>query len=322
MSVKDAVLSQLLKDRGAYRSGEELAEALSVSRSAVWKAVRQLRAEGHPIEASTRLGYRLTGGDVLSREGILAALASPDYDIHVYQSVPSTNTLLKSWAEEGAAEGCVAVAEEQTAGRGRRGRSFYSPKGTGLYLSILLRPKQHAEAALQITTAAAVATAEAIEQVSGLPCEIKWVNDIYREGKKLCGILTEASLDVESGGLNYAILGIGINALPPAGGFPPELRGIAGSVFEGRGEADLRCRLAAALLDRFAGYYRELGSERCFEEYRRRSLVLGKRVTVFSGGEAQGEALALDLERDYSLRVRWDDGLESCLNSGEVSVHP
>ncbi len=214
------------------------------------------------------------------------------------------------------------MAEEQTAGRGRRGRSFYSPKGTGLYLSILLRPKQHAEAALQITTAAAVATAEAIEQVSGLPCEIKWVNDIYREGKKLCGILTEASLDVESGGLNYAILGIGINALPPAGGFPPELRGIAGSVFEGRGEADLRCRLAAALLDRFAGYYRELGSERCFAEYRRRSLVLGKRVTVFSGGEAQGEALALDLERDYSLRVRWDDGLESCLNSGEVSVHP
>ena len=185
MSVKDAVLSELLKNRNGYRSGEELAAVLSVSRSAVWKAVRQLRAEGHPIEASTRLGYRLAGGDVLSREGILASLTSTGYDIHVYQSVPSTNTLLKRWAEEGAAEGCVAVAEEQTAGRGRRGRSFYSPRGTGLYLSVLLRPTQRAEAALQITTAAAVATAEAIEQVSGLPCEIKWVNDIYRGGKKL-----------------------------------------------------------------------------------------------------------------------------------------
>ena len=322
MSVKEAVLSELLKKRNTYLSGEELAAALAVSRSAVWKAVGQLRAEGHPIEASTRLGYRLAGGDVLSREGILACLEHSCYDIHVYTSIPSTNTLLKAWAEEGAAEGCVAVAEEQTAGRGRRGRSFYYPKGTGLYLSILLRPDEQAEAALQITTAAAVAAAEAIEQVSGLPCQIKWVNDIYRDGKKLCGILTEASLDVESGGLNYAILGIGINALPPVGGFPPELRDIAGSVYERCDEEHLRCRLAAAFLDRFDEYYRELGSDRCFDAYRSRSLVLGKRVTVFSGGVVKGEAEVLDLERDFSLRVRWDDGLVSRLNSGEVSVHP
>ena len=124
MRVRDAVLSELLKYRGQFLSGEQLAAALSVSRSAVWKAIGQLRSEGYSIEAATNRGYRLNGGDVLSREGILRYLKNPDLDVQVYSSVGSTNTLLKAWAEDGCAEGTVAVAEEQTAGRGRRGRSF------------------------------------------------------------------------------------------------------------------------------------------------------------------------------------------------------
>ena len=163
MRVRDAVLSELLKNHGQFLSGEQLAADLSVSRSAVWKAIGQLRGEGYPIEAATNRGYRLTGGDVLSREGIRRYLKHPEIDVHVYSSVGSTNTLLKAWAEDGCAEGTVAAAEEQTAGRGRRGRSFYSPKGTGLYLSILLRPEAKAEAALPITTAAAVADAEVLD---------------------------------------------------------------------------------------------------------------------------------------------------------------
>ncbi len=320
MRVRDAILSELMNKRGQFLSGEQLAAELSVSRSAIWKAIGQLRSEGYPIEAATNRGYRLTGGDVLSREGIHRYLKDPDLDVHVYGSVGSTNTLLKAWAEDGCSEGTVAVAEEQSAGRGRRGRSFYSPKGTGIYLSILLRPEGTAEAALPITTTAAVAVAETIEEFSGKAAQIKWVNDVCLDGKKVCGILTEASVDVESGGLHYAIVGIGINALRPADGFPKELQDVAGAVFDTCDRPDLRCRLAAALLDRFFVHYRALGSDECFEAYRRRCLVLGKRVTVFAGGAAAGEAEVLELERDYSLRVRYDDGQIASLNSGEVSV--
>ena len=322
MRVRDAVLEELLQKRGQYLSGEELAASLSVSRNAVWKAIGQLRSEGYSIEAVTNRGYRMTGGDVLSREGIRRYLRTPEVDVHVYSSTASTNTLLKVWAEEGCSEGTTAVAEEQTAGRGRRGRGFFSPRGTGLYMSILLRPQSNAEAALAITAAAAVAAAEAIEELSGEEAQIKWVNDIFLHDKKVCGILTEASLDVESGGLRYAIVGIGINVLRPAGGFPDEIQEVAGAIFDDCSIPDLRCRLAAALLDRFFARYRALGSDDCFEAYRRRCFVLGRRVTILSGGVAVGEGVALDLERDYRLRIGCDDGTEELLNSGEVSVLP
>lgn len=322
MRVRDAVLTALLQQRGQYLSGEELAASLSVTRNTVWKAIGQLRSEGYPIEAVPNRGYRLTGGDVLSREGIQRYLKTPEVDVHVYSSTASTNTLLKAWAEDGCAEGTTAVAEEQTAGRGRRGRGFFSPRGTGLYMSILLRPQAKAEAALAITTAAAVAAAEAIESLSGEAAQIKWVNDIFMRGKKVCGILTEASLDVESGGLRYAIVGIGINVLRPSGGFPDEIQEVAGAVFDDCVLPDLRCRLAAELLDRFFVHYHALGSEACFEAYRKRCFVLGRRITVLSGGIAVDEGQVLDLERDYSLRIRCDDGTEKLLNSGEVSVLP
>lgn len=322
MRVKEAVLQKLLEHRGETLSGEELASSLSVSRSAVWKAVGRLRSEGYAIEAGTNRGYCLLGGDVLSRESIRACLKTDCCDVHVYSSVSSTNTLLKAWAEDGCPEGTVAVAEEQTAGRGRRGRSFYSPKGSGLYMSVLLRPSQNAGVALHITTCAAVAVAEAIEALSAHEAQIKWVNDVFLDGKKVCGILTEASVDVESGTLRYAILGIGVNALSPVGGFPEELEGVAGAVFTRCELPDLRSRLASEILERFFHYYRELGSDECFEAYRRRLFVLGRKVTVLSGGTAVAEAEVLDLNRDYSLAVRYEDGLVANLNTGEVSVHP
>ncbi len=320
MSLKQAVLEQLLGSHDSFISGEALAERLSVSRSAVWKAISQLREEGYRIEAVTKRGYCLVGGDVLSREGIARFLQSDWLDIQVYNRVASTNTLLKAWAEDGCPEGTVAVAEEQSGGRGRRGRSFFSPPVTGLYMSVLWRPEGNAEAALLITTAAAVAVAGAIEELSGRPAAIKWVNDVLVDGKKVCGILTEASLDVESGGLHYAVLGIGVNVLPPEGGFPKELRESAGSVFERFDRPDLRCRLAAEILDRFAGYYENLGSDACFKEYRRRCCVPGRRVAILQNGRVTAEAEALGLERNFSLRVLYDDGTIGLLNSGEVSV--
>ncbi len=322
MSIKDEVLAQLSAHRDEAISGEELAAALGVTRSAVWKAIGQLRAEGCVIEASTNRGYRLTGGDVLSREAVRSLLRTEGLDVHVYRSLSSTNTLLKAWAEDGCQEGTVAIAEEQTGGRGRRGRVFFSPKGTGLYLSILLRPTQSADLALQITTCAAVAVAELAEELAGRPAQIKWVNDVFLDNRKVAGILTEASVDVENSSLRYAILGIGLNLLPPSGGFPEELEGVAGAVLPRCERPGLRAAAAAGLLDRFFARYRSLGSDECFEAYRRRLNVLGKRVTVLSDGCAVAEAEVIDLNRDYSLLVRYGDGLTGRLNSGEVSVHP
>ena len=234
--------------------------------------------------------------------------------------IGSTNTALKELANRGEAAGLALVAGRQTAGRGRMGRSFFSPEDTGVYLSLLLRPRLPAAEATRITACAAVAVAETLEELSGRKAQIKWVNDVFMDGKKVCGILTEASLDCESGLVNYAVVGIGVNALTPPGGFPPELREIAGAVFPERTLPELRCRIAAGILNRL---WRFCGGERlgdCFEAYRDRSLVLGRELELLSPGREPEPALALALERDYALRVRLADGSERRVQSGEVRV--
>ena len=230
MRIQDAVLDALEKNRGEYLSGEQLASSLGVSRNAVWKAIQKLEEAGHKIRAVPKRGYTLAPeSDVLTVQSVSRFL---DTDMPVYlqvqTEVTSTNTLLKAQAEQGAPEGTVLIAESQTAGKGRLGRHFTSPPGTGIYFSLLLRPHCTAEKSLFITTTAAVAVCEAIEQVTGLNPQIKWVNDVYLNEKKVCGILTEASVDFENGGLNWAVLGIGINIAVPEEGFPEEIRSIAG----------------------------------------------------------------------------------------------
>ena len=249
------LLATLDERRGEWVSGEGLAATLGVTRAAVWKLLTQLQEEGVPIEAQRRLGYRLPlEADLLDAEAIAAARRSstPALAIEVHEALDSTNRLAAERARQGAPEGTVIVAAEQTAGRGRFGRSFHSPRGSGLYLSVVLRPRLAYEDALLITTTAAVAVAEAIETLypEGPAPRIKWVNDILLGGKKLAGILTEASLDMESGQIAAIVLGIGLNVYPPAGGFPEELREIA-TALRPAPEAQLRSRLAAAILDAF-----------------------------------------------------------------------
>ena len=312
---KNAILELLRQHTDTYVSGTELARALSVSRTAVWKGIEQLREEGYEIGSVTNKGYRLSSeSDVLREEDIRKYLTAEGLDLHVYRSITSTNTVLKTMAEEGAPEGRCLVAGEQTAGRGRRGRSFYSPPDSGIYLSVLLRPALQAVDATSITACAAVAVAEAIE------AEIKWVNDIYVDGRKVCGILTEASLDCESGQVNYLIVGIGINTRVPASDFPEELRSIAGSAFGEKPIPELRCRLAAGVLNRLMHYYESLTDKTWFDEYRRRSLVLGKEINILAPGKEPEPAVALDLDRDFALLVRTESGELRRLNSGEVSV--
>ena len=318
---KDRVLDSLRRSGGSYVSGGALSAELSLSRTAVWKAVEQLRAEGFVIESAPKKGYRLlSGGDALTESVVRAYLRRRDLDLRVYKSISSTNTVLKQLAESGAAEGTVLLAEEQTAGRGRMSRSFFSPPRSGLYMSLLLRPHMSAQLSTRITACAAVAVAEAIEELTGCRAEIKWVNDVLVDGKKVCGILTEGSIDCESGLMHYAIVGIGINIRPPEGDFPAELRQIAGALPAAPDGEDLRCRLAAAVLDRLMDLYEQLPEGDCYEAYKSRSCLIGRQINILPLEGEPVPATAIDVEPDFSLRVRLADGTETCLSSGEGSV--
>ena len=324
MSVKNHLLKLLEENRNAYLSGGELAKQLSVSRNAVWKAVESLRLDGYGISAVTNRGYRLeTRGDALTAAGIEGNLRNSGvFRVEIRKTVTSTNTVLKELAAGGAPEGYVLAAEEQTAGKGRLGRGFFSPAGHGVYFSILLRPGPNTNEAALITSAAAVATARAIEGVMGVSVGVKWVNDLFIGGKKVCGILTEASFDMESGFMESAVLGIGVNVTKPEGGYPEGVGSVAAPLTDRHsgGEAE-RCRLIAATLDNFWEFYGDLSSRRFLDEYRERSIVLGRDIYVLKqDGKKRARALAIDDKCE--LIVRYENGETATLRSGEVSIIP
>lgn len=321
MKVRDQVLSVLEQNRGVYISGEALAKELCVSRNAVWKSIRQLQESGHKISAVPNRGYLLSQeNNVLSPQSVEQYLTVGPLSLEVYSELDSTNALLRKQAEEGAPEGTVIIAEMQTAGKGRLGRSFHSPPGGGIYMSLLLRPPFSAQESLCITTCAAVAVCDAIEKHTGVDSQIKWVNDVFCNERKVCGISTEASLDLESGGLRYAILGIGLNVFPGKEPFPEELGAVAGTVLDAPipGLA-LRSMLAAEILNGFLKEYPNLTKKAYFDAYQSRCMVLGKPIYILRNGTRQ-EAIALELSPDFRLRVQFFDGSTELLSSGEVSI--
>ena len=324
MGTKEKLLTLLENHRGEYFSGEEIASELSVSRTAVWKAVNALRAAGYEIDAAQNRGYCLDEHtDILSVQGIRLLLGSDDseFDLELIPCTGSTNALLRERAAAGAAEGSVILANQQTQGRGRLGREFYSPPDTGVYLSLLLRPRGLEPAqAVKLTTMAAVAACRAIEEVSGKEAEIKWVNDIFLNRKKVCGILTEASYSLENGSLDYVILGVGFNVYPPAGGFPGELADIADSILKIQTDQG-KNRLAASFLRRFLEIYRSTSDGDYAAVYRSKSMVIGRPIRVISPAGTRN-AYALDVDRDCRLIVRWEDGTVESLSSAEVSIRP
>lgn len=254
----------------------------------------------------------------LTAEAIQACLHTDGIAITALFCTDSTNTRVRALAEAGAPEGTVVVAAAQTAGRGRIGRAFHSPAGTGLYMSILLRPPLDMRDSLLITTAAAVAVTDAIACVFGCKAEIKWVNDVYVGGKKVCGILTEAALVPGGSGLRYAVLGIGINVGMPHGGFPSALADIAGALVP-HGGAALRAPLAAAVIDAFFALYPHIGEPSVYDTYTARSLLIGRQIDVLRDG-MRIPAMVLGIDRDFHLLVRYADGQEANLVAGEVST--
>lgn len=317
---KQALLDELERRRGEYLSGAALAQRLAVSRSAVWKAAASLRAAGYDIDARRSRGYALCSEcRMLSAPGVQRRLSAPGVRVRVYGEVDSTNALARQAAEAGEAEGLVLIAASQTAGRGRRGRSFFSPPGGGLYMSALLRPRLPAQDAALMTTLAAVAVAEAVEAACGRAAGIKWVNDVYLDGKKVAGILTEAALGCEAGVLDYAVVGVGVNLAPPPGGFPPALAGIAGALFAAPPPGDAMARFAADVWDRFFAGYRRLPDTGFLDGYRRRSFLLGQQIEVLGPSGAR-PARALAIDERAGLVVEYPSGARETLSSGEVSV--
>lgn len=322
MTTKDRLLAMLEGRRDVFFSGEDIAKALQVSRAAVWKAVEALRAEGYPIDAVTNKGYRLSREcDILSAQGVMKYL-KPEYrslDVTVLPTADSTNAVVRQRAAEGAAEGCVVIAREQTAGRGRLGRRFFSPPDTGLYLSLLLRPAAYTpRQAVCLTAAAAAAMGRAVEQLTGQAPGIKWVNDLFLRGKKVCGILTEASVGLETGAMESMVLGVGVNVYPPRDGFPEELGTIAGSVLD-HPVPDAKNRLAGEFLNAFLAFYTHPEEKAYLEDYRRWSLAVGREVTVLSGGR-EARAYAYGIDDDCRLLVRYGDGKADALSYGEIAI--
>lgn len=321
MELKLEILKILEFNRGRYVKGSLIAEKLSVSRNAIWKNIKQLQEEGYQINAVRNLGYCLEdSNDILTAESISPYLwgKAKRFHLDVRKTVISTNTLAKEMAVNGAPEGTVIIATEQTEGRGRMGRSFYSPDSTGLYLSLILRPTLDLNDSLLITTSAAVAVAQAIERLTKNSVQIKWVNDLFMNDKKVCGILTEASLNIENGGLEYAVVGIGINAITKD--FPDDIKDIAGSIFsKSPTDMPIISVLAAEVLNNLSIFMDNLTDRDYLQEYKNRSFLIGKEILVLKGNEAI-PAKAIDIDDRARLVVEYTDGSKEALTSGEVSV--
>lgn len=322
MSTKSQVLTLLMKQAPAFISGEEMAQQLSLSRTAIWKAINELKKEGHIISSSRNKGYRYDKSDVLSAEGIRLALgsATPNLSITVLNSSESTMKDAKLAAINGEPDNTLIVADIQEAPKGRFGRPFFSKAGSGIYMSMLLRPNQNFEEMAQYTVIMAVAIARAMDNLTPVQTKIKWVNDIYINGKKVCGILSEAMSDVESGQISNVIIGMGINFSLKQNEFPKELREKATSLFPEDEPIITRNELIGEIWNQFYAILNQLPEQSFLEEYRQKSFVLGKTVSFTQSGiDYKGIATAINDHGE--LVVQLQDKKEKVLSSGEISLN-
>ena len=367
MSTKSTILQILSSSKGgAAVSGEELAQQCGVSRAAVWKAVNTLREEGFEITGTTNGGYVLDSSDVLTTEAVSSAFNAgfPQFAgarIEAFKEIDSTNIQAKRWLSEcgslRTADGeltpagknysnAVIVAEKQTAGRGRSGRTFVSPARTGIYLTVIYAPQGGITNPAKITAFSAVAVCRAIKKLYGIQPSIKWINDIFYKGKKICGILTEGTTNFETGIIEAAVIGIGVNIEDNAEAFGGELSKVAGGLLggtaareggpntkagsigtpDGTGTPSTRSVTRAQLAAQIAGETLQVLSEpadQVIAEYKDLSFIIGREIEVHTLiDSAQGiyKATAVDIDQNAALVVQLPDGTRRRLISGEVSL--
>ena len=344
MSTKTLVLSELLKNTGQTVSGESMARMFGVSRAAVWKAIAALRREGYHIIGTPNSGYAISNDDeVMTAELIVHHLkqrfpAYGDCFVECFKTIDSTNVHAKriladcgslrdpngALTDAGRRFHCsIITAETQTAGRGRMGRTFYSPEKTGLYMTLMYAPKGGILHPAGMTASTAVAVCRAIKKVYAVQPAIKWVNDLFVNGKKAGGILTEGSFNLETGHIETAIIGIGINIELQPSVLPDEVAHIAGAVLPERTQETAgRCELAAEIAGHAFDAYQEK-AESILAEYKAASIVLGKNVEVhpvIGDNTAAYTAKAVDIDAEARLIVELPDGTQRKLLSGEVSL--
>lgn len=319
MPTKNDVLRLLEENKGEPISGQKLAELLGVSRQAIWKAVESLKEDGHIINSSINKGYQLdSNSDLISAEGIRIFLSKENRDrpIIVFKTIDSTNSEAKRLALNGALHGTVIIAEEQTNGRGRKGKSFFSPPKTGIYASFILKPKVNIDDAQMVTIYAAVSVCNVIENLTNLKPKIKWVNDIYLNGKKICGILTEAISDFESGTVDFIIVGIGVNFSTKQEDFPKEIQDIAGSLPKTNIS---RNQFIAALIDEMLKNANCIFQNNLIDLYKEHSLMLGKEI-IYQKNLQTLYGKVLDINERGNLVVLINNSKIDILHSGEVEI--
>lgn len=325
MAVRDKVAQELCAKPGIWISGSEMAQKFSVSRNAVWKAVDQLREEGYPIESVRAQGYRLTDPDFLSVETITPYLRTDilGRTMEVYQSIDSTNTRARAWMHAGAPHGAMVVANGQTGGQGRHGKSFQSPAGTGLYFTLILRQSFPLDLAMGLTGIVAVGICRAIDNICGCCTDIKWVNDLYLHDKKICGILTESDIGLESGEVENILVGIGINIRDTKQTMPADLQDKVTSLEEELPQCKVqRGALLAACLRELEYVLRHPDNDAIWEEYRNRSMLIGRTVLLQRDNGEKKRVAVIDVDRSYGLLVRDRYGDTEVIRTGSIEFIP
>lgn len=324
MSVREEILATLKENEGDWVSGQALSESLNVSRTAIWKHIKNLLEEGYEIESASKKGYRLSGpANVLTQAEVGSGLATQLFGRESYfyfREIDSTNNRAKALAAEGVPEGTVVVADMQTAGRGRRGRQWFSPSNQGIYVSVVLRPSLPLREISRISLVAAVAVAETLREEYGLDALIKWPNDILIDHKKIAGILSEAVIDTV--GLEYMVVGIGLNINQDLSQFPADLRMPATSLRVEKNQAVARVKILQSLLLSLEHHYLRLLAgdfESILIRARALSMVLGQQVRLET---AEGFVIgkAVDINSDGYLMVVNPDGSVQAVMSGEIDV--
>ncbi|MFY9376991.1 MAG: biotin--[acetyl-CoA-carboxylase] ligase [Peptococcia bacterium] len=321
--MKKEILGVLMKNPGKYISGAELSESLKVSRTAVWKQIKVLKELGYEIESKPNSGYRLISSpDILQQDELTLKLRTEwlGHNMQIFEELSSTNDFAKTIANEGAVEGPVIVAEEQTKGRGRMGRLWESPASKGLWFSIILRPLMPPQLAPQLIFVAAVGICRALRGQTGLDIRIKWPNDLLYEGQKLCGILAEMSAEIEQ--LNYIILGIGLNVNQENEDFSPEIVETATSLSLAARKKYRRADVLAEILfhlEEVYTEYQEQGFQKILKAWESLNCTAGRQVKVMTREETF-EGFAESIDEDGSLLVRRKDGQLETVIVGDISL--
>lgn len=317
-----AIILRILRESDDYISGQQLCEKLGVSRTAVWKIVNQLREEGYKVEAVRNRGYYIIDSPDVMTVQELSSLIKTNWagqKVHYYDKTSSTNTCIKRLGEDGALHGTLVVADQQTAGRGRRGRAWESPSGGSIYMSILLRPDMSSAKAPMLTLVMALSIVEAIKECVGLAVQIKWPNDLVFNGKKLVGILTEMSTEIDY--INYVVIGTGINVNIQS--FPEELSDKATSLRAETGHMVKRSKIIAAIMKQFEVHYEKflktMDMQGLMEKYNSFLVNYDREVRVL-GAKIQYNGHALGINERGELLVRRKDGTVEAVFAGEVSV--